>query len=271
MLDRIRGLVVLAYGMITMALFFLVSLPVMVATGSGDFPIWLARFVWSPSCLWLTRCPLEVRPLPALSSGPLIFVSNHESALDIWVLLARLPRSVRFIAKKELFRLPIFGWYLRLGGHVPVDRSRHAQAVSSLRRAGATVRAGTSLIAFPEGTRSLDGRVHPFKKGPFVLAMEAGVPVVPVAISGTGQVTPKRIVSIRPGPIRAAVGEPIDPRLFPDKTALLVEVRRHVIALHRSLGGLGGDPDQAVAAPGVEGASAEGQSRTGLSVPRRGR
>jgi 1-acyl-sn-glycerol-3-phosphate acyltransferase len=256
MLARVRGLIVLVFGMITMAGFFFLSLPVMVATGSGDFPIWLARFAWSRSSLWLTGCSIETRPLPELPPGPLIFVSNHESSLDIWVLLARLPRSVRFVAKQELFKIPIFGWYLRLGGHVPVDRARRTQAVESLRRAASIVRSGTSLIVFPEGTRSLDGRVHPFKKGPFVLAMEAGVPVVPVAISGTGKVTPKRIVAIWPGPIHLAVGEPVDPRLFPDKTALLVEVRRRVIALHRSLGGLGGDPDDAVAAPGLEGVSA---------------
>jgi 1-acyl-sn-glycerol-3-phosphate acyltransferase len=159
------------------------------------------------------------------------------------------------VAKQELFKIPIFGWYLRLGGHVPVDRSRHVQAVESLRRAGEVVRGGTSLIVFPEGTRSLDGRVHPFKKGPFVLAKEAGVPVVPVAISGTGRVTPKKIIAIWPGRIRVAVGEPVDPRVHAEKTALLVEVRRRVIELHRAIGGVGGDVGDAVAAAGVEGSS----------------
>jgi 1-acyl-sn-glycerol-3-phosphate acyltransferase len=145
---------------------------------------------------------------------------------------------------------------MRLGGHVPVDRSRRTSAIEALRRAAQIVRSGTSLIVFPEGTRALDGRIHPFKKGPFVLAVEAGVPVVPVAISGTGRVTPKRAVAIWPGPIRMAVGEPVHPKDFPDKVALLAEVRRRVIALHRSLGGLGGDADHAVAAAGREGVGA---------------
>lgn len=253
MLARIRGLAVLVYCIVFMVFFFLVSLPVMLLTGSGDLPIWFGRHAWGPWGLWLAGARLEVEPLPALPDGPLVFASNHESALDIWVLFAMLPRSFRFVAKQELFDLPVFGAYMRLGGHIPVDRRHHAKALQSLRQAGEAVRAGTSLIVFAEGTRSRDGRVHAFKKGPFVVAKEAGVPVVPVAISGSGRITPTKLIAVRPGTIRVAVGEPVDPGAFPDKTALLVEVRRRVIALHRSLGGLGGDEGQAVAAVGVEG------------------
>jgi 1-acyl-sn-glycerol-3-phosphate acyltransferase len=253
---RVRGYAVLIYCALTMVFFFLVSLPVMILTGSGALPIWFARFAWSPSSLWVAGTLVEEAPRPPLPDGPLIFASNHESALDIWVLLSRVPRSVRFIAKQELFRIPVFGAYMRLGGHIPVDRGNHARAIEALRRAGAAVRAGTSLIVFPEGTRSRDGSVQPFKKGPFVVAMEAGVPVVPVAIAGTGRITPKQHVSVTPGTIRVAFGEPVDPRAFPDKVALLHEVRRRVITLHRGLGGAGGDEARSVAAQGVEGAGA---------------
>lgn len=256
MLARARGWVVLLVGSVTMVLFFFVSLPVMLVTGSGDLPIWLARRAWGPLGLWLAGARLEVRRMPELPAGPAIFVSNHESALDIWVLFARLPRGFRFVAKQELFRIPIFGWYLALGGHVPVDRSNRSRAVGSLRRAAETVRAGTSLVIFPEGTRSRDERVQPFKKGPFVLAMEAGVPLVPIAISGSGQVTPKAAIAVYPGTIRLAAGDPVDPREFADKETLLREVRRRVIELHRSLGGLGGDVDEALAPRRREGAVA---------------
>ncbi|HET9594080.1 MAG TPA: lysophospholipid acyltransferase family protein [Anaeromyxobacteraceae bacterium] len=255
LLARVRGVTVLAFGALTMVLYFLVSLPVMLLTRSGDLPIWFARFAWSRSALWLAGVRIAMEPLPDLPRGPLIFASNHESALDIWVLLARLPRGVRFVAKAELFEIPIFGAYMRLGGHVAVDRRNHVQAVESLHHAAEVVRSGTSLIVFPEGTRSRDGRVHPFKKGPFVLAKEAGVPVVPVAVSGAGRVTPKNLVAIWPGVIRLAVGEPVDPAAFPDKTALLREIRRRVIALHRAIGGAGGDEGEAVAGRGVEGAA----------------
>ncbi len=256
MLARARGWAVLVVAAVTMVLFFALSLPVMLVTRSGEMPIWLARRVWSRLGLWMAGASLEVARMPALAPGPIVFASNHESALDIWALLATLPRSFRFIAKQELFRIPIFGWYLSVGGHVPVDRRNRSHAVSSLRKAGAMVRGGTSLVVFPEGTRSKDGHVQPFKKGPFVVAMEAGVPVVPVAVSGSGRVTPKKVIAVVPGTIRIAAGDPVDPRAFPDKEALLVEVRRRVIDLHRSIGGAGGDPADALAAPGVEGSSA---------------
>jgi 1-acyl-sn-glycerol-3-phosphate acyltransferase len=241
MLARLRGQLVLLVGGITMAFFFFVSLPVMLVTRSGDLPIWFGRYAWSRLGLWLAGAKLEVVRMPAVPPGPVIFASNHESALDIWVLFRALPRGFRFIAKQELFRLPVFGWYLAMGGHIPVDRSNRTRAVASLRHAGETVRAGTSLVVFPEGTRSRNGRVQPFKKGPFVVAHEAGVPVIPVAISGSGAITPSKVVAVHPGTIRVAAGDPVDPRAFPDKEALLAAVRRQVIELHRSLGGLGGD------------------------------
>jgi 1-acyl-sn-glycerol-3-phosphate acyltransferase len=254
LLARLRGVVVLAVTAATMVAFFVLSLPVMLVTRSGDFPMWLARRAWSPLCLWVTGCRRVLDRLSPLPDGPLIFASNHESALDIWVLLEALPRTVRFVAKRELFRIPVFGWYMHLGGHIPIDRRNHVQAVQSLRAAGALVRAGTSLIVFPEGTRSPDRRVQPFKKGPFALALEAGVPIVPVAVSGSGAVTPRGLVAVWPGTIHVAVGDPVDPARHPDRLALLTAVRDRIIEMHRSIGGLGGDPDRPAAARGVEGA-----------------
>lgn len=247
MLARARGWVVLFCGAVGMAFFFFVSLPVMIVTRSGDLPIWFGRRAWGPWGLWLAGARVEVARRPPLPAGPIIFACNHESVLDIWVAFKVLGRSFRFIAKQELFRMPVFGWYLRLGGHVPVDRGNHARAVESLRHAGALVRGGTSLVVFPEGTRSRDLRIHAFKKGPFVVAMEAGVPVVPVAISGSGRVTPKNVVAVVPGTIRVAMGDPVDPRAFATKEALLAEVRRAVVALHRSIGGAGGEEDSPAA------------------------
>lgn len=255
MLARARGYLVLIWCGLTMAFFFFVSLPVMLLTGSGDLPIWFARRAWSVSSLWLAGARVEATGLARLREacpdGPLIFASNHESALDIWALFKVVPRSVRFIAKQELFELPVFGQYMRLGGHVPVDRRNRSQAMASLERAGQVVKAGTSLIVFAEGTRSRTGRILPFKKGPFVVAMAAGVPVVPVAISGAGQVTPADRIEVHPGTIRVAFGEPCHPADFADRTALLGEVRRRVVALHLAIGGAGGE-DEDAAGPGVD-------------------
>jgi len=253
MLARAHGWAVLLYGAVSMACIFFASLPVMIVTRSGDLPIWSGRRAWGPWGLRLAGARVEVRRRPRPPDGPVIFACNHESVLDIWVAFQVLGRSFRFIAKQELFRMPVFGWYLRLGGHVPVDRGNHARAVESLRHAGALVRGGTSLVVFPEGTRSRDLRIHAFKKGPFVVAMEAGVPVVPVAISGSGHVTPKNVVAVVPGPIRVAIGDPVDPRTFATKEALLAEVRRAVVALHRSIGGAGAEEDAPpVRAPRVD-------------------
>ena len=256
MIPRARGLLVLVYVGLTMALFFFVSIPVMLLTGSGTLPMWFARRAWGPSSLWLAGVRLDVRRLAPIPDGPAIFASNHESALDILAVVTALPRTIRFVAKRELFRIPVFGWHLWLGGHVMVDRSDHAQAVTSLAEAARKVRSGTSLIVFPEGTRSRDGLVHPFKKGPFVIAMEAVVPVVPVAVSGAGAINPKGRIEVHPGTLHVSLGEAVYPRDFPDRTALLREVRRRVISMHRETGGLGGDVDDAVAARGAEGTSA---------------
>jgi 1-acyl-sn-glycerol-3-phosphate acyltransferase len=256
MLARLRGQIVLAFTAVSMVFFFLVSLPEMLVRKTGHLAIWFARFAWSPSILGVAGAKVRVEPLPPLPAGPLIFAVNHESALDILALLKTLPRPFRFVAKQELFDLPVFGWYLSIGGHVAVDRGNRARAVASLRRAGEIVRGGTSLLVFPEGTRSKDGRILPFKKGPFVLAVEAGVPVVPVAISGAGAITPKGHIAVVPGEIRIALGAPVDPRVVGNRTALLVEVRRRIIALHRSIGGLGGDEGEMVAEAGHEGARA---------------
>jgi 1-acyl-sn-glycerol-3-phosphate acyltransferase len=247
MLARVRGQLLLLVAAIMMVGIFFGSLPWMLITRSGDLPIWLARKVWAPLGLWVAGARLEVQRAPAPPPGPVIFASNHESVLDIWVLFAVIGRSFRFIAKQELFRIPIFGTYLRVGGHIPVDRSNRQRAVASLAAAGDAVRAGTSIVVFPEGTRSRDGRIQPFKKGPFVVAKQAGVPIIPIAIAGSGRVTPSQHVAVHPGTIRVAAGDPVDPAAFPDKEALLAEVRRRIIELHRSLGGLGGDLDGAAA------------------------
>jgi 1-acyl-sn-glycerol-3-phosphate acyltransferase len=248
---------VLVYAAISMAFFFFTSLPVMILTRSGAMPIWFGRRAWGPWGLWLAGARTAVEPMPALPDGPLIFACNHESALDIWVAFKVLPRSFRFVAKQELFRLPVFGWYMRLGEHIPVDRGNHARALESLRRAGEAVRAGTSLVVFPEGTRSKDGRILPFKKGPFVVAKQAGVPIIPVAISGSGAVTPSHRIAVHPGPIRVAMGDPVDPGAFSDKETLLAEVRKRIVELHRSIGGLGGELGPSPARPQSPAARAE--------------
>ncbi len=255
-MTRLRGFATLAYAAVTMVMVFLASLPVMLLAGRGDWPMRVARVFWGPSCLRVAGARLVVHRLAPVPDGPVIFAANHESALDIFAVVAAAPRTVRFLAKRELFRIPVFGWYLALGGHVEVDRRDHQRAVASLSAAAERVRGGLSLIVFPVGTRSRDRRIHPFKKGPFVIARQAGVPVVPVAVSGSGAVTPKRRIEVHPGTIHVSIGAAVHPAEGGGREDLLVEVRRRIIEMHRATGGLGGDVADAVAAPGFEGTSA---------------
>jgi 1-acyl-sn-glycerol-3-phosphate acyltransferase len=250
---RIRGWLTTIYAALFMALVFFSSLPVMMLTRSGDLPMWFARKAWGPWGLRIAGVDFQVVRTAPLPDGPAIYAANHASALDIWAAVAAIPRSVRFVAKAEVFRWPVFGWYMTLGGHVPVDRRDHARAVASLARAAARVRAGTSLIVFPEGTRSRDNLVHAFKKGPFAIAAQAGVPVVPLAITGAGKVTPKDLLHVHPGPVRVTFGRPVTAAEFPGPDALLREVRRQIIEMDRAAGGPGGADEPAVAARGFEG------------------
>jgi 1-acyl-sn-glycerol-3-phosphate acyltransferase len=142
---------------------------------------------------------------------PLVVVANHQSWYDVFVLSGFLPGRARFVAKEELRRIPLFGAAWETCGHVRVNRGDRAEAVRSLNEAGARIREERlNVILFPEGTRSSDGRLLPFKKGAFVLALQTGVPILPVGISGSRAVMSKDSFRIRPGEIRVRVGEPMD-------------------------------------------------------------
>lgn len=153
---------------------------------------------------------VRVRGAELLGSGPYIFTPNHQSHFDIAALLGFLPGNARFAAKKELFREPILGLVLRTMGMVPVDRDDSGDAIRRFRKLGAD---GYSTIIFPEGTRSRDERLQPFKKGAFVAAIELGIPIVPVVCLGTHQIMPKgQYLSILPGEVELVVLEPISTR-----------------------------------------------------------
>ena len=137
-----------------------------------------------------------------------VFVSNHQSIYDIPVVFATLPFQLRIIAKESLGRFPFLGWHLRRSGHLLVDR-RHPDRARILRRWKALIGEGLSLIVFPEGTRSADGRVGPFKAGSFLLAIEAGMPLVPVTVDGSRHVMSKGQLTTRPGRVRLVIHEPI--------------------------------------------------------------
>jgi 1-acyl-sn-glycerol-3-phosphate acyltransferase len=162
---------------------------------------------------------------------PVIFMSNHESNLDPPVLIAALPVPAVYISKKELKWVPLVGWAAGLGGTIFIDRGHREHAMHSIQEAARQIRGGKTVVIFPEGTRTRTGALGPFKKGGFAMAMDAGVPVVPLATVGGFRTLPPGSLHLRPGRYTILVGEPVDPRSFPDRDALMKEVRRQVEAL----------------------------------------
>ena len=163
---------------------------------------------WSRWILGTTGVRVDARGLDRFDGGrSYVFVSNHQSIYDIPVLFASIPAQLRILAKASLGRFPVLGWHLRWTGHLLVDRA-HAGA-ATLAQVGRMIRRGDSLIVFPEGTRSRDGRVGAFKRGLFFLAIEAGAAVVPVAVAGTRHVMLKGRLMTCPGDVALVVHEPI--------------------------------------------------------------
>ncbi len=170
----------------------------------------LAR-IWGRSILRVSGIRVSVQGLERIDPArAYVFMSNHQSNFDIPVLLGHLPVQFRWLAKAELFRIPIFGRAMRAAGYISIDRSNRDAAFESLERAAERTRNGASIMIFPEGTRSLDGNLKPFKKGGFVMAIAAGVPIVPVAIAGTHAIMPKNTLLIRPRNVTLKILEPVD-------------------------------------------------------------
>jgi 1-acyl-sn-glycerol-3-phosphate acyltransferase len=214
----------------------LIGPPIIVASffDGGRTMLALGR-VWVRWILATFRVRVDVAGLENVPThAPVILMSNHQSLADIAAIVTTLPRSVswRFVAKKELVRVPIFGQALVASGHIIIDRGNRERAVASLHRAAERIRAGTSVIVFPEGTRSPGGELHPFKSGPFHLAIEAQVPIVPVTVSGSHLITPKGQLRVHAGRVKIVYGTPIPTRgvSIDERKALVTRVRDAIAA-----------------------------------------
>jgi 1-acyl-sn-glycerol-3-phosphate acyltransferase len=157
-----------------------------------------------------------------------IFMSNHTSNLDPPILLPLIPRRTSVMAKKELFSYPILGETMRMGALVPVDRGNREAGIAAVHAAAEVVKQGINMTIYVEGKRSFDGKLLPFKKGPFYLAMECGVPVVPVTIVGTHDLMPKARFQISPGTVNVIFHDPIPPADFGDRDCLMARVREAI-------------------------------------------
>ena len=176
---------------------------------SGEAVIWVARN-WVRWILTTCGVRVDASGLEHLDpSRPYVVMANHQSVFDTAAIVATLPGSFRFVAKRELTWIPFFGWALAAGGHVIIDRANRQSSVRSLQRAAERVRNGKTVIIFPEGTRARTGELGEFKSGGFHLALAAQVPILPASVSGSSRITPPRSLRIESGRIHVHYGEPI--------------------------------------------------------------
>jgi 1-acyl-sn-glycerol-3-phosphate acyltransferase len=187
--------------------------------------------IWSNSLLTAGLVRVDVRYAPELEPGrSYVFLANHQSLFDIPVLIATSPGQIRMMAKRSLFQIPLFGWGLKAGGFISVDRVDRSTATQTFAAAFARLRQGTSILLFPEGTRSLDDTLLPFQRGGFLLALKSGLPIVPVGIRGSRAIQRRGSFAIRPGTVTVTYGAPIDPAAYGlrRKKELTAEVRRRI-------------------------------------------
>ncbi len=166
---------------------------------------------WSRLLLWTGNIEVEIEGMEHVQPySSYVVVSNHQSHMDIPVIFAHLPLMLTVVAKKELFRIPLFGQAMHAFGILKIDRQDRESAVETMRQAEQVIRQHRlSLLAFPEGTRSLDGKIHPFKKGPFVVAIHTELPILPVSLSGTFRILPKKSLTLRSGRVKMHILPPV--------------------------------------------------------------
>jgi len=189
--------------------------------------LWGARMA-----LWLAGVKLVVEGRENIPAGrPVVFMSNHQSNCDPPALFAKLP-PVLILAKKEVFHIPILGRVMQMMGFIPVDRKSRERAFAAVDQAVESLKKGNSFLVFPEGTRSRDGRLQAFKKGSFVMAIKAGVPIMPISVSGSSKVMRKGAFAVHPGTVRITIHDPIPTSSYTtaDRAKVAAHVRNVILA-----------------------------------------
>jgi 1-acyl-sn-glycerol-3-phosphate acyltransferase len=187
--------------------------------------------LWGKVALWANGVKVKVGGLENLKGkGPYVFMSNHQGSYDIFALLGHLPFQFKWLAKKELFSIPFFGWTMAAAGYISVDRKGTRETVEAMNEAAHKIREGMSVVIFPEGSRSQNGSLQPFKKGGFTLAIKSRVPIVPIAIDGSRTIMPKDRLKVSPGKIWIQLGSPINTDNFSlkDREVLMAKVKERI-------------------------------------------
>lgn len=202
-----------------------------ILTGKTD-PVYQVGVRGARMALWLAGVRLEVRGREKIPvQGAAVFMPNHQSNCDPPAVVSVLP-PVLILAKQEFFRVPVLGRAMRLRGFIPVDRKNRERGIQAVEKAVESLKAGHSFLAYPEGTRSPDGRLQPFKKGVFMMAIQAGAPIVPISISGSNKIMRKGEITMRPGTVRITFHDPIPTRgcTLEDRGRIMEAVRKGILA-----------------------------------------
>lgn len=211
-----------------------ISLIVSFFDATGRVQIGCARR-WAQSLLTISGARVTVEGMEKIKpNGSYVFASNHLSYMDTPVALANIPVQFRFLAKRGLFQIPFLGTHLARAGHIPVPREDPRAAVKTMALAGEKLRTqGTSMLIFPEGGRSHDGALGPFKEGAAYIAIKAGVPIVPMAIIGSREVLPFGSGRLRPGRVTLRIGDMIEtsPLTLRDRGPVTEQVREQIVAM----------------------------------------
>ncbi len=221
----IRTIIMLTFWAIAAPIAALIGFPASYIM--GDVRVLYALFMWGARAgVWLTGVRVEKIGLDLFDpSRSYIFMTNHVSNLDPPIQIPALPRRTSVMVKKELFKVPILGQAMRRGSLVPVDRGNRDAGIEAVAAAKAVIEQGINMTIYVEGKRSFDGKLLPFKKGPFYLAVECGVPVIPMTIVGTHYAMPKARFSIKPGHVKVIFHSPIEPKDFGSRECLMEKVR----------------------------------------------
>lgn len=228
---------------------FIPGMLTVLVTGNPEAAFSMGRAFWGPLNLMMgfSSITIEGREHLPPAGSPFVAMMNHQSMIDIIVAWMILPTGPRFVAKKVLLYVPVVGLFMWVMGMVPIDRSNRHAAIAALRKAQDVIKQGRILAVFPEGTRTRDGRVLPFKKGVFVVAQKANAPIVPISLEGCATLVPRTGWKPRPSHVRVKIGAPIDARGVP-RDELMGRVRSAIIDLNLASGGPGGDKTTHIAA-----------------------
>jgi len=188
----------------------LITIPFAIIAREHHKAFQFSARAWARTLMFISGAKISIAGIDKIpKEGGLIFASNHQGAFDILILLAYLPRYFRFVAKSSLFKIPLFGWYMSVAGYVPIEREVSTSAHKTIGSVSDVLSSGDCVLMFPEGTRSKTGELGDFKRGSLMAAFSSGATVVPVAISGSYQMMPKKSYLINAVPITINFGHPI--------------------------------------------------------------